>query len=71
MGQLIRVHAFVKLANEYGYDMWYDPAIRMWTLMNPHGDVESYFTRAVLINMGLTRFATVYLGAKNGVSKLR
>lgn len=61
---LLHVHDFVKLASEHGYSMWYDPNIRLWTLMDSGGQVVDYFTRAVLRNMGLSRFAQVYLGAK-------
>lgn len=65
MSTLIRVHDFVRLAKKHGFDMWYDPSIRLWTLMNSRGEVVDYFTRAVLNKMGFDRFAKVYLGVKN------
>lgn len=61
MSHLLRVHDFVRLAKEHGFDMWYDPNVRLWTLMDPQGQVVEYFTRAVLRKMGFDRFAKVYL----------
>lgn len=66
MSHLIRVHDFVKLASKHGFDMWYDPNIRLWTLMNSNNQAVDYFTRAVLLKMGLDRFARVYLGVRDG-----
>jgi hypothetical protein len=62
MSHLIRVHDFVKLASKHGFDMWYDPKIRLWTLIDRDNNVVDYFTRAVLLKMGLNSFARVYLG---------
>lgn len=66
MSDLLRVHDFVRLAKQHGFDMWYDPAIRLWILMNDQGEAVEYFTRAVLRKMGFKRFAKVYLGVEDG-----
>lgn len=66
MSDLLRVHDFVKLAAKYGFDMWYDPSLRLWTLVDTNNEVVDRFTRTVLRNMGIKRFAEVFLGVKDG-----
>lgn len=65
MSNLLRVHDFVKLASRHGFDMWYDPNIRFWTLIDDHGRVVDYFTKSVLNSMGLDKFARVYLNLQD------
>lgn len=66
---VMRVFDYVRCASAADFDLWYDPFRKVWWLQDRKNFAATQaFHKALLIGMGLERFAFTYLQREYGNS---